>query len=601
MLLKRLSEYADRLPDRAPFGYEDKQIRYVIELDMHGRVRNVVDQAQGPKSKDKEGKGVPVPHVGRTSRAVRPRLLADNGEYILGKLRPKTTQGGTDKAYHAFVEAAHRAFVDLVHLCAIDTREPTVVAIREFLDAGADLEGYLRADFDAGAIMTFEVDEVLPIELPTVQDFWERRLSGSESKADESESAKGSGELVDGAMQCLVCGNMRPPMKRLANKWKGIPGGNSAGVSIISADSDAFMSYGLENSLIAPTCAACGDRFSKAANMLLADDQSRLWLRSLVYIFWTRNPVPDFNVVEFFDYPKPDTVRTLLESPHTGQRGALRIEDTPFYAAAFSGSGARVVVRDWIDTTVGKAKDRLRRYFLLQEIVGRDGLAAPPLKMMALAGATVRDLKDLPSQTPKTLLTVALHGGILPQHLLSQVVQRCRAGRDVSRPQAALIKMVLLSQQVADEQVGREAAMVELDKENREPAYLCGRLLAVLEEAQWAAMGRVNATIIDRYMGTASSAPASVFGRLLTGSQAHLSTLRRDWPAKEQSLQKRLEEVQAGLRVFPKTLTLPQQGLFMLGYYHQRAADRAERASRRRDTVNGAEPQDTVAVASDDE
>jgi CRISPR-associated protein Csd1 len=174
----------------------------------------------------------------------------------------------------------------------------------------------------------------------------------------------------------------------------------------------------------------------------------------------------------------------------------------------------------------------------------------------------------------------------------------------VSHPQAALVKMVLLSQQDAEQQEEGEELMsklVQLDSENRDPAYLCGRLLAVLEEAQWAAMGRVNATIIDRYFGTASSAPASVFGRLLTGAQAHLSTLRRDWPAKGQSLQKRLEEVQAGLQSFPRTLTLAQQGLFMLGYYHQRAADRAERLSRRRSAAEGTETDSAPAAHGADD
>ena len=44
--------------------------------------------------------------------------------------------------------------------------------------------------------------------------------------------------------------------------------------------------------------------------------------------------------------------------------------------------------------------------------------------------------------------------------------------------------------------------------------------------------------------------------------------------------QQRLEQVQEGLTTFPKVLTLQDQGLFALGYYHQRAADRADRTAR---------------------
>lgn len=77
-----------------------------------------------------------------------------------------------------------------------------------------------------------------------------------------------------------------------------------------------------------------------------------------------------------------------------------------------------------------------------------------------------------------------------------------------------------------------EGELVRLDPANRDQAYLCGRLLAVLEATQRAALGDVNATIVDRYFGTASSAPASVFGRLLRGAQPHLGKLRRDRPGR---------------------------------------------------------------------
>jgi CRISPR-associated protein Csd1 len=117
--------------------------------------------------------------------------------------------------------------------------------------------------------------------------------------------------------------------------------------------------------------------------------------------------------------------------------------------------------------------------------------------------------------------------------------------------------------------------MVELDLSNQNSAYLCGRLLAVLEAVQRAAIPGANTTITDRFFGSASSAPASVFGRLLRGAQAHLSKLRRERPGTYEALERRLEEIQAGLSTFPKTLTLEEQGFFSLGYYHQRAADRA--------------------------
>ena len=70
--------------------------------------------------------------------------------------------------------------------------------------------------------------------------------------------------------------------------------------------------------------------------------------------------------------------------------------------------------------------------------------------------------------------------------------------------------------------------MEHLDSSNDDPAYLCGRLFALLEAVQRAAIPGTNTTITDRFFGTASSAPASVFGRLLRGAQAHLNKLRKE-------------------------------------------------------------------------
>jgi len=125
--------------------------------------------------------------------------------------------------------------------------------------------------------------------------------------------------------------------------------------------------------------------------------------------------------------------------------------------------------------------------------------------------------------------------------------------------------------------------MEELDLTNREPAYLCGRLLAELEAVQRVAINP-KATLVDRYYGTASSAPASVFGTLLRGAQPHLAVLRKSRPGTHAALQGRLEEILRDLPAWPRILTLPQQAVFALGYYHQRADDRrrAREASERR-------------------
>jgi len=119
--------------------------------------------------------------------------------------------------------------------------------------------------------------------------------------------------------------------------------------------------------------------------------------------------------------------------------------------------------------------------------------------------------------------------------------------------------------------------MVALDNEHPEPAYHCGRLLAVVEQVQRAAQPGVNTTVVDRFYGAASSTPAVVFGALLRDTQPRLAKLD---VRRRGGLQNRLMEVCAQIGGFPKTLSPGQQALFSLGYYHQRAHDRAMAMSR---------------------
>ena len=121
-----------------------------------------------------------------------------------------------------------------------------------------------------------------------------------------------------------------------------------------------------------------------------------------------------------------------------------------------------------------------------------------------------------------------------------------------------------------------------LDTTNQDAAYLCGRLLAVLDAIQRRAIS-ANATVVDKFYGSASSAPASVFGNLLDNAQNHLAKLRKSPSSRGASiaLDARLMEVMEGIEAFPRTLTMPQQAMFALGLYHQRAADRRAVLDRR--------------------
>ena len=112
---------------------------------------------------------------------------------------------------------------------------------------------------------------------------------------------------------------------------------------------------------------------------------------------------------------------------------------------------------------------------------------------------------------------------------------------------------------------------MSLDPAETNTAYRLGRLFAVLEEIQRAALGgQVNATIRDRYYGAASATPASVFPLLLKNTMNHLAKVRKDKPGWAVNLEKSLGDIMDGMGThFPRNLRLEEQGRFVIGYYHQ--------------------------------
>lgn len=575
MLLRRLVEYAQLLPQE-PTLYSEAPIRYHVSLDGEGRLlsRTPIDTADPSKPQTKWGVRRLAPRVKRTV-GITPLLLSDTGEYTFGLVGEESKPERVQKCWQAYTEQVQR--------CADATDEPAVRAVSRFLANDPLAQLSLPPDFNPGANVTFVVDGVFVVDLPPVRAFW------------AAENAPG-----DTIMQCIVCGQQRPVLSRLKTPIKGAPGGQPSGTAIISANNDAFESYGLKASLIAPTCASCGEGFTRGVNDLLAKREHNIITGGAALVFWTKAGA-GFSLRDWFDTPEPAQVRALIEAARLG-KPPPPLDATAFYAAVLSGSGGRTVVRDWIDTTVAAVKEQLAHWFAGQSVVGPWGEPPKPLGVFLLAAATVRDAnKDLSPVTPRALWRAALTGTPVPSSLLWQAVQRNRAEGKVTAQRAALIKLVLCSAEHGDVRRTMEDEMTQLNLDNPNPGYLCGRLLAVLEGAQTAALPGIKATIVDRFYGTASSAPASVFGRLLRGVQPHLGKLQRDRPGVYRAIQRRLEDIQSGLSSFPRTLTLEEQGLFALGYYHQRAYDRAqarEAAERPRQSASGGQTSARKAEAA---
>ncbi|MGB3330926.1 MAG: type I-C CRISPR-associated protein Cas8c/Csd1 [Thermomicrobiales bacterium] len=592
MLLEELVAYADlelatSLP---PAGYQMQPIAHVIPLTSDGTYAGPIlplATRESPRGQQRE-----APHIKRTV-GISPKLLADTGEYVLGIARNDPKKPSRPER----VAEQHRQFVEMVEACAAETGEPTVQAVATFLRQGLpSIPEAELADLDAGLTFTFQVGSIWPIDLPSVKAWWADRLSPD----DAGDSGSGLGE-------CIVCGTYGPVLERHPLKIKGIPGGQVL-KDLISANAGAFESYGMVASLTAPMCRACAEKYGNALNALLANKSTSIWTKELAYAFWVqpKDPAPADDEDDDWFSPgdmmrDPDAhsaeVRALMTAVFSGKDDALVVDPRRFHAVALGASGSRVVVKDWIDTTVGEAKRNIARFFAMQELVDWDGGEGKFLPFTWIANSTVHEKGTPPPQVGKSLLRFAFAGDPLPLDLLFIAVRRNRAEQRVTRPRAVLIKLVLGSRRLIP--MEEPGVMTGLDPNDDHPAYLCGRLLETLGQIQFAALGQTNTTVVNRYYGTASASPGTVLPTLVKlATNAHLPKMERDNRPAFLRLSPQLNEIMWKLDgSFPKMFIAEDQGRFALGFYHQRAQrqhDIAAARARRDAEKASAVPQDTT-------
>src|SRR6266568_2851125 len=189
MFLEKLSEFAEHIALPPPM-YQSTPVRYVIQLDADGNYINIVELADG---KNRSTVSFDTPYCNRSS-GVKPKLLVDNGEYTLGI--------GREKSDPRRVQEQHAAYVALLQDCATITRERLVLSVAQFLqELDVTLIRRDKPDFDSAGNIIFKVDSIYPFKLDSVKHYWAKKATA----ASDTEKT----------MQCLVCGEWRPPVERL--------------------------------------------------------------------------------------------------------------------------------------------------------------------------------------------------------------------------------------------------------------------------------------------------------------------------------------------------------------------------------------------------
>jgi len=577
MILNRLYELAVRERLLGDPAFEEVAVPFVVQIGEGGKFLGVEGQKIKPKKGEPRNErklSIPRPHGNTASQGF--------ARYFVDTL-PRVLPIVTEEKNREKETRSREKFWNQIAGAADETDDPALRAVQAFggkLGTGAVAEEVRRAlaekEAGAGDRVTFAY---FPDGGPTILE----RLAVRTWYANYFKQFTDARQQDGPVGFCTITGRVGPLPTSHPIKLSGIPGGLPTGVSIVSFDKPAFQHYGLD----AAACAGIGydaaDGYARGFQWLRNRRDHHFVLGGTLFLFWTREPA-DTEFVMALE-ADADQITKLLENVATGKRGDAVSNANEFYLLAVSGNSARAIVRDYLEQRLDKVRESIQKWFQdlsigdpSREYQGRPNGSFP---MWMLANATALESDRVAPDTHIRLMHAALAGGPLPDSVLAACLGRLRAdgSQGFRAARMGLIKLCLNRTHFQ----GEDRMTESLNDDERHPAYLYGRLLRVFEEIQYSALGDVNASVVDKFYGTFSAAPALIFSRLYSNAHNHLRKLRGEKPGAAVDLDKRLTEVTKFLPAAPPagTLSLADQGRFALGYYHQKARTFADIAQRK--------------------
>lgn len=579
MLIKGLCDYYDILREKGevlPDGYSIVPVKYKVSLTEQGEIDEIVSCQEEVQVSGKKPKLVPKDMV-MPKRTEKPGIDANIIEhrplYIFGLNFSNdgfTTEDNTNKA-----KKSHQDFVtkNLAFIEGIDS--PVVNAYRKFienwrpeeetenrylLDLGKNYSNSGFAFFLSG-----EPDKMLH-EDSQLREQWEKYYE-----------EKGDGEEEQYVAQCAITGE-EAPIARIHGKIRGVSGGLATGNVLISYKNPSENSYGNEQSYNSNISQGAMRKYTEALNYLLKGRDHKITIDDITVIFWAMSK----------DSGYEDNVMAMLMGQPEGQDGIKteemikdllsrgsqlgiterEVEDkfndidenVDFYIAGLKPNSSRLSVKFILRKRYGDILMNIARF--QGEIQVKEPLKVVPLywikgEMVSPKSSNEKVNPDLMTK----LFEAVMYNNRFPVALLETLIRRVKTDKYINDTRAGLIKAYLNRNE-------KEEIKLALDYENRNQAYLCGRLFAVLEWLQKRALGDLNTTIKDKYFASAAAKPATVFPKLLTLAQAHIKKL--DGERNKVYYNKLIGQIINEINdEFPITLSLVDQGKFIIGYYQQ--------------------------------
>ena len=569
-ILQALVGYYDRLAanGEAPeYGYSRERISYAVELTRDGKPVNIVPLL------DRSGKTPrpslrPVPRPVPRASNVDANFLWDKTAYVFG------VKLNRNSGRPAPAEREHAAFIALHERLLADSDDEGITAFRRFL------ERWRAKDYDRLHEFEAMLDANVVFQLAGERRFLHDRPAARRVWLDHLSVSAGSDGL------CLVSGE-RAPIARLHPKVKGVRNAQTAGAAIVSFNLDSFMSFGKEQGANAPVSDRAAFAYTSALNKLLErGSPQRVQIGDATTVFWAEAADDDSATAaeELFallaeppiDAEETAAVAAKFKAFEKGRplsEVAPNVrEDTRFYVLGLAPNAARISIRFWYHETIGELARRIREHFYDLRLEPTPWRSAPAAWRLLLETAAQRKAENIPPTLCGALMRSIFTGSRYPQSLLTSVIARIRADGDVNGHRAAICKACLARDNRL--RLPEEEVPVGIVTDSDNVAYNLGRLFAIYVYAEKSLADR-NATIRDRYIGSASARPRIVFPILMRGYAHNLSGLAKGDSLKQGAgirADRAVGEVMErlpGHDGFPAVLSLPDQARFFVGYYHQ--------------------------------
>ena len=570
MILQALNDLYSRLEKDDSYGidtpgFSSQKISFCVILEENGDLFDIDTRKPNDTGKQYADLVQVLGEAKPSGSGINPCFLWDNQTYLLGRQPEDKKAGFGQERFNAF----RKRHLDLEK--EIDCPEfSTVCRFLETWDSSRISEFPELNEVGTGfGVFKIRGRKNYIHETPEISDWWEVNRPQEPS------------EILG---QCLITGETGVPIARSHPKIKGIADAQSAGASIVSFNNTAYESYGKSQSYNSPVGEDASFRYGAALNALLTGPKAkkhRLRIGDTTCVFWTevRSEFEDYfggllgGAEEVQDGTQRARIQRFLEALRSGSvfTDDQTILNTPFYLLGLAPNAARLSVRFFHRSTIAEMLERLRDHQNCLSIVrefeepkGKRPADSEFPAIWRLLDQTARVRDEIPPLLGGALTRAIVQGCNYPEGLFSAVLRRIRADRTINYLRAALLKAVLVRNH------NETNIQIMLDtSEDTDPAYKLGRLFAVLEKTQEEAQPGINATIRDRFYSSASATPASVFPKLLRTYQHHLSKLNIGSKInRERLVQEILSSVDS--QGLPSQLNLKAQGLFAIGYYHQR-------------------------------